>query len=394
MLFTIMALAFLLAIAGLAIDLTYFSVVQGELQRSMDAAALAGAGMLGFGDYTLPGHADSVVTETRKQAQDYANRNDYRGGTIAPSDPNLIVKLGTFKSGKFTEATLPGDDVLALNAVSCSYSSSIPASFLRILGFDQLGVAAAATAVSSPPLKPETGTCIFPVGVSKCAFQQDPADPSKGFDSSRGCGSLVTFLASGNVNVAPTPRLTSAWINLAGTTPPTSTNANNDVINAVPGRSCAFNLTVGSSVGVIFGGSLAFGGPTTTVKNNYNAFAAAGTQVTGASGVSTLTGLRVVVPVLDTPCPEPLWTQTTTQNYTYTIVGWTRLVIKGGEYQGVFTPPTGFGSAPAGYVQSGVGGHNTIFAYIDCTRLDADYNANTAPISARSRRLHLVQPVP
>ncbi len=43
LLFMIGTLLFLLVFGGFAIDISFFSVVKGELQRSIDAAALAGA---------------------------------------------------------------------------------------------------------------------------------------------------------------------------------------------------------------------------------------------------------------------------------------------------------------------------------------------------------------
>ncbi len=43
LLFTTVIMVFLLVIGGFAIDLTYHGAAKGELQRSMDAAVLAGA---------------------------------------------------------------------------------------------------------------------------------------------------------------------------------------------------------------------------------------------------------------------------------------------------------------------------------------------------------------
>ncbi len=50
LLFMLGTFLFLLVFGGFAIDLAFYSTARGELQRSMDAAALAGAGQLGLND--------------------------------------------------------------------------------------------------------------------------------------------------------------------------------------------------------------------------------------------------------------------------------------------------------------------------------------------------------
>ena len=67
LLFTTVTLVLLLVFGGIAIDLTYVGSVRRELQRSMDAAALAGAGNLGFDDTAFPA--------ARAAAQNYAGLN-------------------------------------------------------------------------------------------------------------------------------------------------------------------------------------------------------------------------------------------------------------------------------------------------------------------------------
>src|SRR3972149_10704896 len=76
--FTLIVLVFLFVMGGLAIDLAYHASARGELQRSMDAAALAGAGKLGFNDTVFP--------VTRAFEQNYGALNPYR---VGPAPPNL-----------------------------------------------------------------------------------------------------------------------------------------------------------------------------------------------------------------------------------------------------------------------------------------------------------------
>ena len=54
LLFTIGLLILMLVMGGVAVDLAYYGVVDNELQRATDAAALAGAGKLGFDDTVFP----------------------------------------------------------------------------------------------------------------------------------------------------------------------------------------------------------------------------------------------------------------------------------------------------------------------------------------------------
>src|SRR5512145_245695 len=81
LLFTTVTLVLLLVFGGIAIDLTYFSSVRRELQRSMDAAALAGAGNLGFNDTAFPA--------ARAAAQNYGNLNGYSDPAAGVINLNL-----------------------------------------------------------------------------------------------------------------------------------------------------------------------------------------------------------------------------------------------------------------------------------------------------------------
>src|SRR5216684_8747914 len=71
---TVLVVPLMIIVGGLAIDLAYYGTVDGEIQRSMDAAALAGAGKLGFDS--------SVFPTVRSFAQSYAAANQFKVGTI------------------------------------------------------------------------------------------------------------------------------------------------------------------------------------------------------------------------------------------------------------------------------------------------------------------------
>ena len=99
LLFTFTMLVFLLVMGGFAMDFAFQAAARTELQRSIDAAALAGAGKLGF---------DSTVFPTaRSYARDYANRNPMRTGPVTlnlniPNDAaGNIVQINRITAGTF-----------------------------------------------------------------------------------------------------------------------------------------------------------------------------------------------------------------------------------------------------------------------------------------------------
>ena len=62
LLFTFTLLVLVLVMGGFAIDFAFQAAARTELQRSIDAAALAGAGKLGFDDTVFPPRARSPAT--------------------------------------------------------------------------------------------------------------------------------------------------------------------------------------------------------------------------------------------------------------------------------------------------------------------------------------------
>ncbi len=148
-LFMLGSLFFLLVFGGFAIDLAFYSTARGELQRSMDAAALAGVGHLGFDS--------SVFPTVRQEAQKFAGLNPTRANLSELNPTGAInlalntgnadldgVTLGVWDGATFT----PSLDGSQVNAVRCQYATEVPTSFLRILGFNTLPVSAQAIALS------------------------------------------------------------------------------------------------------------------------------------------------------------------------------------------------------------------------------------------------------
>src|SRR4026207_1398572 len=128
---TILVVPLMIIIGGLAMDLAYYGAGDDELQRSMDSAALAGAGKLGFNDTFFPA--------ARNWARDYALLNPYRTGNInlnlnSANTPGGNIVLGIWNGSSFT----PSLDGTRVNAVQCRFATAVPTSFLRLVGVNSL----------------------------------------------------------------------------------------------------------------------------------------------------------------------------------------------------------------------------------------------------------------
>jgi Flp pilus assembly protein TadG len=376
---------------GLAMDLAYLGTVDNEVQRSLDAAALAGAGQLRFDS--------SVFPAARAWAQNYAFVNTYRAGTVAPPTINLNLNtantangdivLGIWNGSSFTPS-LVGTQV---NAVLCRYQTTIPTSFLRLLGFTSLPVSGEAIAWAAQPATPPSTACVFPIALSSCFF---------GGSTSAGCGATVTFISSaggsavgGNsaawASIVPGQGTSDATIlaqvksagsgNCTGT--PLSTGDNDPVNNG------QFNNTINWLMG--------------SDPNAFPAKYASSAQlvVTKADGTDAYRGKgwEVFVPVIDTGsgCPPGAITGSPP------IVGWTRMVItqvqgKNGQCavanhwagnpwdQHCFSDKNGTASSlPPGWA-----GQTGIYGYYDCTYAPAPPSTVPGPITATAR-LRLVK---
>ena len=91
MIFTLLAIVALLMMGGMAVDLAHQFAMRGEIQRSMDAAALAGAGKIAYvGGGALP-------AAVRNYAVTFASKNASRNGSIT-LDPNTANSDTIFNS--------------------------------------------------------------------------------------------------------------------------------------------------------------------------------------------------------------------------------------------------------------------------------------------------------
>lgn len=381
---TVLVVPLMIIIGGLALDLAYYGTVDEELQRSMDAAALAGAGKLGFNDTYFPA--------ARQWAHDYALLNPFRVGSInlglnPGNDPAGNIVLGIWNGSTFT----PSLDGTRVNAVQCRYATTIPTSFLRLIGVNSLNTGAMAIAWAAQPATTPPNACVFPVGLSSCYF---------GGPTSVGCGATVSFISSSDASAVGAN--TAAWVSL---TPNATTVSGSGTlaevtaaVNAANGGTCngtqlQTNDSVPASNGelnnVINFLMTAF----PTIYNNSPADLTVLKQDGSPAYVGH--GWEVHVPVINTggACPPGA------VNGSKQIVGWTRFVItqvlNSGGTCAVANHWSGNpwdahckadkNGTVEGNLPPGWNGQKGIFGYYDCQYNPAPPAPNPGPITATAK---------
>lgn len=386
-LLTLGFMIFLLAMVGFAVDLAYQMAATGELERSMEAAALAGAGKLGFNDTAFP--------TARQFAQQYGQLNPHHNtpfgsvinlGLNPGNVANGNIVLGVWDSNAFT----PSLDGTVVNAVRCQTATQVQTSFLRVIGIPTLPISASAIAVANPPVAPPVDACVFPIGVGSCPFQGN---------TSLGCGAPITFITSSGKGdagagcLSPPCTNTSAWVNLEGG----SANAGylkNAITGAGAGNCPASTGQTGDSIQSSNG----------MVQSVMDTLEPVFVQKYNASGIVEIKdsdgnvryngkGWKVFIPVIQTACP------TGAISGSQTIVGWTEFVmaqvINKGECA-VNNNWTGNQWATAG---GGNGCTNpspdkdmrAIFGYYSCKIIPANPSPSPGPRTALANRLRLVK---
>jgi len=386
---TILVVPLMIIIGGLAMDLAYYGTVDDELQRSMDSAALAGAGKLGFNDTYFP--------TARQWARDYALLNPYRTGSInldlnTANSPTGNIVLGIWNGGTFT----PSLDGTRVNAVQCRFATTVPTSFLRLIGVNSLNTGAMAIAWAAQPGTTPPNACVFPIALSSCFF---------GGPTSAGCGATITLISSSTSSTVGGN--TAAWASIVPGENASNNNILGQVQTAASGNCSGTSLNTGNEIPVT-------GGQLNDVINwlkdtrNPNAFPAKYANspelvVLKQDGTDAYRGKgwEVFVPVIDTGpgCPPA-------GNITGTppIAGWTRLVItqvqgKNGECAvNNAWQRSGAGNAwdshcfidkngtsPHGPTSTVVSGQTGIFGYYDCTYQPAPPAPNPGPITATAK---------
>lgn len=386
-LLTIGMMVFILAMVGVAVDLAYQFAAIGEVEKSMEAAALAGAGNLGFNNTFFPA--------ARQAAQQYAQLNPIHN-PLAPlinlnqnagNAPNGDIVLGIWGNNTFT----PSIDGTLVNAVRCQFATQVPTSFLRVLGVQSLTASASVIAVANPPATPPPDACLFPIGVSACSFQNA---------SSAGCGTEITFISSSGQGgagcLAPPCTNTAAWVSFNGANP--NANSLQGAINAAASGNCQpSGLQTGDSIptnnGMI---QSVMDTLTTAFVQQYNASPVH--QITDPNNNVTYSGKgwKVYIPVIQTACPAGAISGS------HQIVGWTQLimtqVINNGQcavanhWQGNSWDPVGAPSNCVGNnAPQNAGSLRALFGYYSCTIIPTNPVPVPLPRTALSNRLRLVK---
>jgi Flp pilus assembly protein TadG len=396
---TALVVPLMIIFGGLALDLAHLGTADDELQRSLDAAALAGAGKLGFDSTVFPA--------ARASAQNYALLNPIRTPPYPPSataDPtwasvnlnlntanaaNGDIVLGHWDGASFTP-TLTGTEV---NAVLCRYQTTVPMTFLRLLGFTNLPVSGEAIAWATQPVTPPQDECVFPIALSSCFF---------GGSTSAGCGATVTFISSASGSAVGGN--TAAWASIVPGQAANDANILAQVKTAAGGACSGAGLSTGDNEPVNNGQLNNV--VNWLMGNDPNAFpakyaASPELVVKKADGTDAYRGKgwEVYVPVINTggACPPAAI------NGSLPIVGWTRFVItqvqgKNGQcavanhWSGnpwdahCFTTKNG----TATNLPPGWSGQTGLFGYYDCKYSPAPPSTTAGPITATAR-LRLVR---
>jgi Flp pilus assembly protein TadG len=125
-----------IAFAGLVIDVGNVYRVQQALQASTDAAAAAGAGQL---TVTYPPNTANAVNQAKAFGSATGGKNAIAG---VPAS-GVTETIGTSCVG--SNPNLPCNNA---NTVAVTQSAQVPTYFLRVLGFNTIGVSASAKACS------------------------------------------------------------------------------------------------------------------------------------------------------------------------------------------------------------------------------------------------------
>jgi hypothetical protein len=169
---TAISMTTILGFAALSVDMGYFKVVQTQLQRGADAAALAGASA--FAHSTKFGrnfNKDSLTALAESRAQDYAAKNIADGKDINLNTSDILVGYlahpENLASGIVT-TTYP------YNAVQCTIYQNTNTFFANIWGIRRVALSATATAVLNNRIggyrAKATGGPLIPVTVDQATW--------------------------------------------------------------------------------------------------------------------------------------------------------------------------------------------------------------------------------
>jgi hypothetical protein len=377
LLFVVGLLGAMLGIGGLAVDAARIVAAETELRRILDAAALAGAGNLGFDSTAFP----TAVTA----AQTYAGLNSpFSGGSVSLAPGDVVLGIYDGVGRTFT----PSNNGTFVNAVQCTITRAIPTAFLALLGRPSVTMTVRATAVSNPPAGIPNDATMFPIGAATCAFQ------TGGSFGSQGCGGPISLSPGGAM----------AWMNTQGPGTPSASQTRAAISAAFSDTGGGSTLTVGSTVGTQNGtdagvfndiGNCNGQGRNCTgdFVSKFNATATYTTRDANHNITYQGHGWEVYVALLDIPCPPP-----NSINGDYRILTFARVVITQVINQGWCAvanhyPGNAWDSqcpAPNGTAATRDSNKRMVFGYFECVSFDANQVGGPAPRAALATRMRLV----
>ena len=130
------AIAAVIGISTLAVDMSYIYVVRNQLQTSADAAALAGAAFI------------SNVADMRGEAKKYAQLNMPNVSNIL-ADEDIHNGTWDHDSRTFTAGTNPENAVMVIARMSQGSGNAVGTFFARVFGVDNVDVTTSAVAAYS-----------------------------------------------------------------------------------------------------------------------------------------------------------------------------------------------------------------------------------------------------
>lgn len=404
--FVALSIVFLVVVAGtFGSDVSRMISDKGELQAALDAAALAGAGKLGFNDTVFPAARSAAITLAANNTNrsgivtlngNVANDSSAFGAASPPYgdlllgiwDPTKPKGIGV---GQRFEPSLDGTRV---NAVACRYKRQVNASFLSLWGAVKMNVGAMAIATANPPATVPPDSCLFPIAVGDCPFSGN---------TSLGCGATITFITSSGQGsgagcLAPPCSNTAAWASLDPSQQPTPQNIQQQIANAAGGVCTGSPLKTNDPIAVNNGMAQPIMDAVQTAF--VNEFNSSGTvTVTDAHGNTTYSGQgwKVYIPVIHSAsCPAQAI------NGDQTIVGWTQFVItqvinrgncavanhySGNQWDAIGKRPNCLGTN----TPQNSGALRAVFGYYSCTIIPTNPVPTPTPRSALATKLRLVQ---
>jgi Flp pilus assembly protein TadG len=235
-----LSLVVLMGLLGLGIDVGYLRHMRTKMQQAADAAALAGASELNYGDWTAAADND---------AGSNGFTNGSNGTTITVNDP---PQYGGYAGNA--------------NAVEVIIQQPEPTFFMSVLGFTKVNVAARAVGYSGAPSK----NCLISLAVDAsvginvnadvdllCGIAANSALNITGSLTAPLIGAVGALLGGGSTSTTPVTGIPPLSDPLAYLTPPAvgGCTYSNTVIsgrsNLVPGVYCN-GITINSGASAIF----------------------------------------------------------------------------------------------------------------------------------------------